>query len=531
MTVVEGETLIEVPPCNTGQGTIRLVDEVICARILDGVHFDHDFTFVRPEAKPILREIVDDINRDSERQVLLVGHTDRSGSNAYNLALSDSRARSVFGYVTNQPGVWMDLLRTMLNSGGGPRVARSGSAQSADRWQIREIQYMLSYLRNAAGQPYYSGLIDNILGGGTQAGLDAFRADQGLPAGGGPGPRWAGIDEDTWEALFTVYIAVDALSVDQARFLTPSLLGCGENFPRIETRAPGTENQDLRDADARLETNRRVEFLLIPPALIPDPLTCDQIYNNPASPITVCPQSPQPITVSLRFTDATTSQPLRDGSGNPIHLTVNITGPNGFTYQRDTDDQGVVQLPDGDTVQGDYRVSVVGNYGLSLRPGSPGEVRGAEVLLHLTRSIVVELALTPVPARLNFVANTPPFGPADSLTLLDTLPDPLTTVGPIEFRLVADIEGLAADVQTVSLDLLSYLVRGPTSPVPGDPGATSGVVLPATALEFINAADQTIETIGLNQRFRLRLNTGDIAADEVVVLVSSRFFGPDRTPA
>ena len=114
MTVVEGETLIEVPPCNTGQGTIRLVDEVICARILDGVHFDHDFTFVRPEAKPILREIVDDINRDSARQVLLVGHTDRSGSNAYNLALSDSRARSVFGYVTNQPGVWMDDRKSVV---------------------------------------------------------------------------------------------------------------------------------------------------------------------------------------------------------------------------------------------------------------------------------------------------------------------------------------------------------------------------------------------------------------------------------
>jgi hypothetical protein len=526
MTIVEGETLISVPPCNPGSGTIRLVDEVICARILDGVHFDHDFTFVRPEAKPIIREIVDDINSDQERQVLLVGHTDRSGSDAYNEALSQSRALSVFGYVTNQPAVWMELLRTMLNNAGGARLARSGGAQSADRWQVRELQYMLSYLRSpATGARYYDGLIDNVFGAGTQAALDAFRADNGIAAGGGAGTRWAGVDEETWEALFTDYIAVDAAVVDPARFLDPQTLGCGEKFPRIETRAPGTENQDLRDADARLEANRRVEFLLIPPSLVPETVSCDAVYN---SPITVCPQSPQPISVTLVFTAADTNRPLRDESGNVIHLPVNITMLGGVTIRRETDDDGRIQMPDGDTVQGDYRVSVEGSFGLALRPGSPGEVRGAEVLLHLTRSMVVELAVTPVPARLNFVANTLPFGPADALTLLDTLANPVGALSPVEFRIVADISGLAADVTTVTVDLASFLVRGPTSPVPGDPSGGSGVVLPATQIEFVDDQNLPIEQLDLNDRFRLRLDSGDIAADEVVVLVSSRFFGARR---
>jgi hypothetical protein len=529
MATLPGETVISVPPCNPGSGTIRLVDEVICARILDGVHFDHDFTFVRPEAKPIIREIVDDVNRDTERLVLLAGHTDRSGSNAYNETLSQSRALSVFGYITNQPSIWMELLRTMLNNSGGPRVARSGTGQSADRWQVREIQYMLSYLRSpATGERYYGGLIDNVFGGGTQTALDAFRADNGIPAGGGAGARFAGVDEQTWEALFTVYISVDAAQVDTSRFLDPQTLGCGEIFPRIETRTPGTENQDLRDAEARLEINRRVEFLLIPPALVPNPLTCERIYNNPDSPVTVCPQSPQPISVTLVFTDAQTNRPMRDASGNVVHLPVQITGTGGFTFARETDDDGRVQMPDGDTVQGDYRVSVVGNFGLALRPGSPGEVRGAEVLLHLTRSTVVEIAVTPVPARLNFVANTPPFGPADALTLLDRLPNPIGALSPVEFRILADIDGLADDVQTVTVDLLSFLLRGPTSPVPGDPGGSSGVVLPATQIEFVDDANLPIEEIDVNRRFKLRLDSGDIAADEVVVLVSSRFFGPGR---
>jgi hypothetical protein len=318
---------------------------------------------------------------------------------------------------------------------------------------------------------------------------------------------------------------VDAVVVDQSRFLDPQTLGCGEKFPRIETRTPGTENQDLRDADARLEANRRVEFLLIPPSLVPDPITCDVVYN---SPITVCPQSPQPISVMLVFTAAETNQPLRDERGDVVHLPVSITMTGGVTIERETDDNGRIQMPDGDTVQGDYRVSVKGNFGLALRPGSPGEVRGAEVLLHLTRSMVVEIAVTPVPARLNFVANTPPFGPSDELTLLDTLANPIGALSPVEFRIVADVTGLPADVTTITVDLASFLVRGPTSPVPGDPSGSSGVVLPATKIEFVDNTNLPLEQLDLNQRFKLRLDSGDIAADEVVVLVSSRFFGPRR---
>ena len=57
----EATTIINVPACGTGTGTIRLVDEYICAHILDGVHFDFDYCFVRPEGKPIIQEIVEAI--------------------------------------------------------------------------------------------------------------------------------------------------------------------------------------------------------------------------------------------------------------------------------------------------------------------------------------------------------------------------------------------------------------------------------------------------------------------------------------
>ena len=262
MATAEGSTLITVPPCNPGQGTIRLVDEVICARILDGVHFDFDYTFVRPEAKPIIREIADAINGDPERRVSDRRPHRSYGLSAYNMALSRRRARSVFAYLTGDVEGWMILLRTMMSSPDSDTTPRSGGGQSYDLWQTREIQYVLSMIRRPESrESYYAGPIDNILGAGTQAALDAFRADNGIPAGGGAPPCWAGVDEDTWRRLFEDYLSQDAVTVDAGRFLVPQMLGCGENYPRVETCTPGTENLDLRDAEARLEINRRVEIL------------------------------------------------------------------------------------------------------------------------------------------------------------------------------------------------------------------------------------------------------------------------------
>lgn len=516
----DASTVITVPACGTGTGSIQLVEEFICARVLDGVHFDFDFSFIRPEAKPVIREIVDDINGDPERQVLVIGHTDRVGSDRYNQGLSRRRARSVFAYIVGDVDGWMDLLRTMLDSQGNDTTPRSGSGQSADRWQTREIQYMLNFMRQpSTSAPYYNGAIDNVFGPGTQAALDAFRADNGLPPGGGAGPRIAGVDEDTWRKLFERYIALDAIQVDRGRFLDPALLGCGENFPRIETRPPGTQGQDRADADARLETNRRVEFLLIPPRLVPAQLTCEAIYNNPASPVVVCPGDPQPITVTLRFLASDGNRPPVDEQGATVQLTVNITIQGGATLQRVTDAQGKIVLADAGITQGDYRVSVqpgAQNFGLVLRDHSLGQVRGAEVLLHLTQSTVVDLIAVPVAARLNFVEDAAPFDQT-----IDTLPDPLTAATPITFRLAGNIRGVSGDRVVVRLS--SFLLRGPASGVPGQGGGPGGgVVTPPTPLEFVDASDTPLTQVDIGRRFKLRITNDEVVGDEIVVMVSSQ---------
>lgn len=514
MAVAEPSTVVTVPLCDTGRGTISLVEETICARILDGVHFDFDYTFIRPEAKPIIREITDDINRDAERKVLIAGHTDRVGSNAYNETLSDGRATSVLGYITNQPDIWMGLLRTMLSLNGGPRENRSGTNQSRDRWQTREIQYMLNYMRSpTSGDRYYDGPINNVFNADLQTALDEFRADNGLPAGGVSGsPRWAGVDEDSWRKMFERYIALDAVSVDQGRFLDPAHLACGERFPRLETRPPGSESQDQRDAAARLEINRRVEFLLIPPSLVPDPLTCEAIYDNPNNPVVICPTDPQPITVRLVFLTRDNNIPQRPLRPMP-DLQVKITGQGGSVQEATTNEDGQIDL--ANATQGDYRVEAVGNFGLVLQDNSYGEVRGAEVLLHLTQSAAVEIQVIPVATRLNFVANTAPFD--ETLSKLD---NPLESAGPVEFRLAADLENVTGDTITVMLH--SYLIREPASPVPGDDD-DSGVVTPPTPLEFVDATDTTVQEANLNRRVRLRLDDANVVGDTVTVTLRSHW--------
>jgi hypothetical protein len=170
-------------------------------------------------------------------------------------------------------------------------------------------------------------------------------------------------------------------------------------------------------------------------------------------------------------------------------------------------------------VQGDYRVSAVGSFNLLLRDASQGQLVGAEVVLHVTRSVVVELRVVDVPARLDFTE----LGNPDAV--LDTLRDPITA-GPVEFMLVADLDEVPDDLTTITVELASFLVRGPNSGVPGDPSGSSGIGAPATPLEFIDASDQAIQDVPLNQRFRLRIDSSEITGDEVLVRVSSRLVRP-----
>jgi len=66
------------------------------------VFFDFDRSNIRPDAADVLRRVSSAYNSLNSNRVDLIGHADRSGSDAYNQRLSQRRAQSVRDYLSRQ---------------------------------------------------------------------------------------------------------------------------------------------------------------------------------------------------------------------------------------------------------------------------------------------------------------------------------------------------------------------------------------------------------------------------------------------
>ena len=64
-----------------------------------GIFFDFDSDVLRPESTPVLEEIRATLAEHTELEVVIEGHTDSAGEDAYNLSLSERRAQSVVAYL------------------------------------------------------------------------------------------------------------------------------------------------------------------------------------------------------------------------------------------------------------------------------------------------------------------------------------------------------------------------------------------------------------------------------------------------
>ena len=70
--------------------------------VLPGVNFAFNSAELRPGAKEILdRDVIPELKADPELQVLVEGHTDSVGNDAYNEKLSGQRAGSVWKYLVS----------------------------------------------------------------------------------------------------------------------------------------------------------------------------------------------------------------------------------------------------------------------------------------------------------------------------------------------------------------------------------------------------------------------------------------------
>jgi outer membrane protein OmpA-like peptidoglycan-associated protein len=76
------------------------------------IYFDFDRASLRPESEPVLQKIADILARHPDWKLSLTGHTDNTGPDAYNLDLSNRRARAVKRALVGSFDIAADRLTT-----------------------------------------------------------------------------------------------------------------------------------------------------------------------------------------------------------------------------------------------------------------------------------------------------------------------------------------------------------------------------------------------------------------------------------
>lgn len=219
------------------------------------IHFAPDSAFVEPFARPILRQVAKYAEVHPGENLVILGHTDKTGDGSYNQSLSERRARAVYAFLTSGRDTNASLaewkaLRTLRPKGELPSVK--------DSWGLREAQHMLQDLG------LYPGPVDGKPGDLTDSAVSAFRCQAGLP----PGKIQ---DNAFWDALLEAYLKRDSLAVPADRFLANcskddllKWLGAGEQDP-------------VKNVEKAWRPNRRVELLFVRvdslPCKVPPPDT------------------------------------------------------------------------------------------------------------------------------------------------------------------------------------------------------------------------------------------------------------------
>jgi outer membrane protein OmpA-like peptidoglycan-associated protein len=81
---------------------IQRVGEGIAITFDSGLLFGFDSSVIQPEAKNNLTQLAASLKQYPDSDIIIVGHTDNSGSDAYNLSLSNRRSDAAKAYLVSQ---------------------------------------------------------------------------------------------------------------------------------------------------------------------------------------------------------------------------------------------------------------------------------------------------------------------------------------------------------------------------------------------------------------------------------------------
>jgi len=105
--------------------------------VLDGLFFDHNKATLTAASKPALEEIVKLLGARSDKTFYVVGHTDATGTYAYNMKLSSDRAAAVRAALLKDYGVASDRLQS---AGVGPLTPVFTNSSDGGREKNRRVE-------------------------------------------------------------------------------------------------------------------------------------------------------------------------------------------------------------------------------------------------------------------------------------------------------------------------------------------------------------------------------------------------------
>lgn len=108
----------------------KTVDELNAERPLGDALFDYDQVAIRDDARAVLQRNAEWLRRWPSTRITLEGHGDARGTNEYNLALGDRRARAAADYLVSL-GIAHDRLVVVSRGEGSPVCVE----ENEDCWQ------------------------------------------------------------------------------------------------------------------------------------------------------------------------------------------------------------------------------------------------------------------------------------------------------------------------------------------------------------------------------------------------------------
>ena len=133
---------------NIPGATVTRIGEGMAVTFASGLLYDFDSDVIKPTAAQNLKTLAQSLGKYPNTDILIVGHTDATGADSYNQALSERRARSAQNYLVGE-----GVVPTRLRSAGRGETEPIASNNDEAGMSLNRRVEIAIYANEAARKP------------------------------------------------------------------------------------------------------------------------------------------------------------------------------------------------------------------------------------------------------------------------------------------------------------------------------------------------------------------------------------------